>query len=201
MEDYRIKRMEFVTSVATLSGYRELGLPEIAIAGKSNVGKSSLINALANNRKLAKTSSTPGKTRLINFFKVNDDFYLTDLPGYGFSRAGKERSQQWGPLIEGYLQDSERLIHMFFLVDIRHAPTVQDRMMCDWLLHFEIPFTLVATKSDKVARAHWQRQAKIIRETLGLDKAVNVLPFSVGDAQAKERLTRRLGEILTFYTE
>lgn len=195
-EKYRVKRMEFVTSVASLSGYSEMGLPEIAIAGKSNVGKSSLINALANNRKLAKTSSSPGKTRMINFFRVNDDFFFADLPGYGFSRAGKERTQQWGPLIEGYLRTSERLIHMLFLVDIRHAPTAQDHMMCEWLLHYRIPFTLVATKSDKIARAHYKKQAAMIRSDLGLDADQVVLPFSVGNQQSRDRLVEILGDMV-----
>ena len=200
-QNYRIKSAEFVTSVANLSHYKSHDLPEIAIAGKSNVGKSSLINSMANNRKLAKTSSTPGKTRMINFFRINDDFMLVDLPGYGFSRAGKQRSEQWGPLIEGYLRQSEQLMHMIFLVDIRHAPTAQDKMMCEWLRYYEIPFSLVATKSDKIARAHWPKHMKVIRQTLELEAGFPILPFSVPARKGREELAILLGKVIGWSPE
>ena len=143
-EQFAIRQAEFFTSVGTGSQYPERLGAEIAIVGKSNVGKSSLINSLCNNYKLAKTSQSPGKTRLINFFVINRSFYLVDLPGYGFAKAPKDQQQAWGALMEQYLS-SGRVTHLFLLLDIRHAPTAEDRQMFKWMLYYGVPYTLVAT--------------------------------------------------------
>jgi len=149
---FKIKQAEFLTSVGIASeGYPALLDAEIAIVGKSNVGKSTLINTLCNNKKLAKTSQSPGKTRLLNFFVINKSFYLVDLPGYGYAKASKATQESWGQLVETYL-NSGRVTHMLILLDIRHEPTAQDRQLFQWLLHAGIPFTIVATKADKLAR-------------------------------------------------
>lgn len=146
-----LSRPAILTSVGRGTPYPPAARCEIAVVGKSNVGKSSLINSLCNNFKLAKTSQTPGKTRLINFFLLNRDFYLVDLPGYGFARAGKEEQRGWGELIESYL-GSGRVTHLFLLLDIRHAPTQEDRQMFEWVLYYGVPFTLVATKADQACK-------------------------------------------------
>ena len=156
---FKIKQAEFLTSVGIASeGYPALLDAEIAIVGKSNVGKSTLINTLCNNKKLAKTSQSPGKTRLLNFFVINKSFYLVDLPGYGYAKASKATQESWGQLVETYL-NSGRVTHMLILLDIRHEPTAQDRQLFQWLLHAGIPFTIVATKADKLARSKQQKAA------------------------------------------
>lgn len=196
MEPFRIKQAEFVTSMTRLSDYPAEGMPEIAIAGKSNVGKSSLINALANNRKLAHISSRPGKTRFVNFFRINGAFYLVDLPGYGFSRVSKTVQEGWAKLVEGYLKTSAQLRHMYLLVDIRHDPTRDDVQMCAWLRHYGIPFTVVATKCDKIAKSKWPNHSKNIVKKLELDAANKVIPVSVLSRIGCEELIQSIGEAL-----
>ncbi len=161
-----IKKAKFQTSLAEFKAFPGQGLPEIAFVGKSNVGKSSLINALTHNSKLARTSSEPGKTRLVNFFLLNDSFFLVDLPGYGFARASKQEKDKWADMIEGYLQKSPNLRHVVQLVDIRHEPTQEDQMMTNYLRHYEIPFTVVATKADKLSKAQRSRSIPVICRTL-----------------------------------
>ena len=143
----RIKKSEFVTSVGKNGGYPSEGGAEIAIVGKSNVGKSSIINSLCNMNKLAKTSQKPGKTRLINYFRINGDFYIVDLPGYGFAQASKQEQAQWGELIESYLA-SGRVKHIFMLVDIRHEPTRDDKQMFKYILYYAIPKPINWQKRD-----------------------------------------------------
>ncbi|MBR2155936.1 MAG: YihA family ribosome biogenesis GTP-binding protein, partial [Clostridia bacterium] len=164
--EFAIKQAEFETSAALGSVYPEKTSAEIAIVGKSNVGKSSLINSLCNNKKLARTSSSPGKTRLINFFKINRDFYLVDLPGYGFAKAPKTEKEKWGRLMEGYLS-SGRVDHLFMLIDIRHEPTADDKLMLQWIIYYNIPYTLIATKSDKLARSKRVQAANTAAKLLG----------------------------------
>ena len=160
--EFAIKQAEFVTSAGLGSPYPERTAAEIAIVGKSNVGKSSLINSLCNNKKLAKTSSNPGKTRLINFFKINREFYFVDLPGYGFARAPKTEKDKWGKLMEDYLS-SGRVDHIFMLIDIRHAPTEDDKLMLQWIIYYNLPFTLIATNSKEQAGADGERSGKTAR--------------------------------------
>lgn len=164
--DFMIKKAEFVTSVGIGSTLPEPKRAEIAIVGKSNVGKSSLINSLCNRNKLAKTSQTPGKTRLINFFLLNGDFYLVDLPGYGYASAPKEEQKKWGDLMEGYLS-SGRVSHIYLLIDIRHEPTALDRQMFGYILYYGVPYTLIATKADKLARSKRRSAACSVAKQLG----------------------------------
>ncbi|MFZ5975572.1 MAG: ribosome biogenesis GTP-binding protein YihA/YsxC [Bacillota bacterium] len=196
MEPFRIRQAEFVTSMTRLSDYPADRLPEVAVAGKSNVGKSSLINALANNRKLAHISSRPGKTRFVNFFRINGTFYLVDLPGYGFSRVSKTTKQGWAQLVEGYLKTSAQLRHMYLLVDIRHDPTCDDVQMCDWLRHYGVGFTVVATKCDKIAKSKWNHHTRNIAKKLELNADTRIIPVSVPARIGYEELTRSIGEAL-----
>lgn len=193
MQPFVIKQAEFVTSVGAGSAYPHPERAEIAIVGKSNVGKSSLINHLCNNKKLAKTSQTPGKTRLINFFLLNRDFYLVDLPGYGFARASKTEQAGWGSLMEQYLS-SGRVQHLFLLIDIRHAPTAEDRQMFEWVLYYGLPFTLIATKADKIAKSKRRQAANQAAKLLGAPPAA--IPYSSESGDGKEAVLERIGQIL-----
>ncbi len=193
MEPFAIKQAAFLTSVGQGSAYPPAACCEIAIVGKSNVGKSSLINSLCNNKKLAKTSQTPGKTRLINFFLLNRSFHLVDLPGYGFARASKTEQQGWGELMESYL-GSGRVKHLFLLIDIRHAPTAEDRQMFRWLLYYGVPFTLVATKADKLAKSKRQQAANAAAKALGAPPYA--IPFSTETGDGRDALLTRIGQIL-----
>lgn len=193
-EPFRIKQAEFITSVgAGTEQYPPSMLAEIAIVGKSNVGKSSLINSLCNNSKLAKVSQSPGKTRLINFFKINREFYIVDLPGYGFARASKQEQESWGALMEEYLA-SRRVTHLFLLLDIRHAPTAEDKQMYSWILYHGIPFTLVATKADKLARSKRQTAGNQAAKQLGAPPAA--LCYSSAEKDGRDALLYRIGQIL-----
>ena len=159
---------KFVTSVANYKQIKDYGIKEIAIAGRSNVGKSSFINFLCNNKSLAKTSSTPGRTRLINYFNINDELILVDLPGYGYAKVGGEDKESWDQLIGGYLNNSTQLKAVAVLVDIRHEPTPLDLQMVAFLHHYQIPFFVVATKSDKLSKAQIQRQKQVLATGLSL---------------------------------
>lgn len=179
--EFAIKQAEFVTSAGLGSPYPEKTAAEIAIVGKSNVGKSSLINSLCNNKKLAKTSSNPGKTRLINFFKINREFYFVDLPGYGFARAPKTEKDKWGKLMEDYLS-SGRVDHIFMLIDIRHAPTEDDKLMLQWIIYYNLPFTLIATKADKIAKSKRAQMANAAAKQLGAPPAAIAFPRRMAGA-------------------
>ncbi len=172
-----IRSASFVTSLARYAQEPPVTLPQLAVVGKSNVGKSSLINALCNRRKLCKTSSTPGKTRLINVFLINGAFHLVDLPGYGFAKVNKAEKQRWGEMMEEYFRQSTLLEHVLHLVDIRHEPTADDVAMNRYLRHMGIPFTVVATKADKISRGALSRQLAPICRAL-LVQPWEVLPFS-----------------------
>ena len=162
-----IKNAKFVISVADSDKLPSYDKAEIAVAGKSNVGKSSFINFITSNGKLARTSSEPGRTRLLNYFDINGgEFLLVDLPGYGFARVSKEEKAKWGKMIEGYLQKSPTLKHVFVLLDIRHTPSADDKMLLGYLYHFNIPFTVVATKADKLSRMQQQKSKKMIANEL-----------------------------------
>ena len=162
-----ITKAEFKTSVGS-NNFPE-GLTEIAVVGRSNVGKSSLINFLTNHGKLARTSKEPGRTRLINYFSINDgQFYLVDLPGYGYARVSDAEKEKWATLIESYLLESTGLKHVFVLVDIRHDPTALDKQMINYLYHYNVPFSIIATKADKLSRAETARQRKAIADALHL---------------------------------
>lgn len=196
VQTFAIKQAAFLTSVGQGTPYPPAARCEIAIVGKSNVGKSSLINSLCNNYKLAKTSQTPGKTRLINFFLLNHDFHLVDLPGYGFARASKTEQQNWGELIETYL-GSGRVSHLFLLLDIRHAPTLEDKQMFRWVLYYGVPFTLVATKADKISKSKRQQAANAAAKALGAPPFA--VPYSSESADGRDELLTRIGQILQDY--
>ena len=160
--------------------------PEFAFAGKSNVGKSSLINALMNRRSYARTSSQPGKTQTINFYHINDAFYYVDLPGYGYARARVEVKAKWGKMIENYLHKSQMLRCVFLLIDIRHEPSSNDKLMYDWIVSQGFQPILIATKADKIKRSQLQKQLKILRTGLGVGTEVMMIPFSAETKQGRE---------------
>lgn len=171
-------------------------LPEIALVGRSNVGKSSLINKIVNRKNLAKSSSTPGKTRTINFYLINNSFNLVDLPGYGYAKVSKAEQQKWGKIIENYLKNRKQLRGAIHLVDIRHEPGNHDIAMKEWLSHYEIPILLVATKADKVSRGARQKQLQIISRKLNLESDIKPLIFSAETGEGAEEIRDAIGEII-----
>lgn len=191
-----IKKAKFLLSQSAYGSFPQQGMNEIAMAGKSNVGKSSLINSLTRNSKLARTSSEPGKTRLINYYAINEEFLLVDLPGYGFARAPKSEQDKWARMIEGYLTGSQNLKHVFHLVDIRHAPTREDQMMTEYLRHYKIPFTVIATKADKLSKAQRSRSIPVICRTLVV-QPWEILTYSSEDLTGREALLEKIESILT----
>ena len=183
-----IKKVELETVCGITSRLPDSPYPEIAFAGKSNVGKSSLINALMNRRSLARTSSQPGKTQTINFYNINDAFYYVDLPGYGYAKVPVEEKVRWGKMIERYLQSSSMLKCLFLLIDIRHEPSANDKLMYDWIRERGYSPVIVATKVDKLNRSQVQRHVKQVREGLGLGEKGTVIPFSSVNKQGREEL-------------
>ncbi len=161
-----IKNARFLKSMKSKADYPLLDMPEIALCGKSNVGKSSLVNYLTGNSKLAKISASPGKTRLVNFFVVNEAFMLVDLPGYGYAKVSKSEKDSWGKMIEGYLSHSKKLRALLILLDIRHTPTADDRLMFEWAAHFGLFVIIVATKADKIAKTKRFAQLEMIKKSI-----------------------------------
>lgn len=161
---------------------------EVAFAGKSNVGKSSLINSLVNRKALARTSSQPGKTQTINFYNVNDAVYLVDLPGYGYAKVSQSEKEKWGKLIERYLNGSRQLRAVFLLIDIRHDPGANDRLMYDWICHNGYNPIIIATKMDKIKRSQLPKQLKLIREGLQVRPGTQIIPFSSQTKQGREEV-------------
>ena len=182
-----IKKALLETVIGTRSEIPVHELPEFAFAGKSNVGKSSLINAIMQRKSLARTSSEPGKTRTINYYNVNDALYLVDLPGYGYSKAGKEEAASWGRMVERYLHGSKVLKQVFLLVDIRHAPGANDCQMYEWIEAQGFEPVIIATKLDKINRSQTQKQLKLLRTTLGCQDAL-MIPFSAKTKQGLEEI-------------
>lgn len=162
--------------------------PEVAFAGKSNVGKSSLINAIMNRKSYARTSQSPGKTQTINYYNINDELYLVDLPGYGYAKAGKELVAGWGKLIEDYLYQSKVLKSVFLLIDIRHEPSENDRLMYDWVRSRGYEPVIIATKADKIKRSQLTKQVKAIRDTLGMPEGSLLFPFSAVSKQGRDEI-------------
>lgn len=173
-----IKKAEFIITAVEPAGYPDNGWPEIALAGRSNVGKSSLINTLLNRKSLARVGNTPGKTRVINFYNVNDELMLVDLPGYGFAKVSKEEKKSWGRLAETYLTTRKSLQVILMLVDIRHEPTDDDCTMMNYIRESGRSAIVVATKADKLNRSEYKKQIDMIRTSLCLDEAAMVIPFS-----------------------
>ncbi len=183
-----IKQAELDIVCGVTSRLPDTGMPEVAFAGKSNVGKSSLINGLMNRKSLARTSGQPGKTQTINFYKVNREMYLVDLPGYGYARVSQSEKEKWGKMIERYLHTSGNLKAVFLLIDIRHAPSANDCQMYEWILHNGFRPIIIATKLDKLKRSQVQKNLKILRESLRLEKDVTVIPFSAETKQGREEI-------------
>jgi len=183
-----IRKAELETVCGITSTLPENLLPEFAFAGKSNVGKSSLINGLLNRRALARTSSQPGKTQTINFYNVNDDLYFVDLPGYGYAKVSVEVKAKWGKMIERYLKKSKMLKCIFLLIDIRHDPSANDKMMYDWIVSNGYKPVIIATKLDKLKRSQIQKHLKMVREGLGLEKEDVLIPFSAETKQGRDEI-------------
>lgn len=173
-----VKKAELVAVTGRPDQYPEDNLYEVAFAGRSNVGKSSLLNLLTNRKKLAKVSGNPGKTRTINFYEINEAFRIVDLPGYGYAKVSKSMSEGWGDMMESYFENREGLLKVIQLVDIRHTPTKQDVQMYNYLKHYGYDGLVVATKSDKISRNQMQKQIKMIRQTLGMHPEDVVVPVS-----------------------
>ena len=171
---------------------------EVAFAGKSNVGKSSMINALLNRKSLARTSAQPGKTQTINFYNVNDAMYLVDLPGYGYAKTSASEKEKWGKMIENYLHTSKKLQAVFLLIDIRHEPSANDKMMYDWMVYQGFTPIIIATKLDKIKRSQIQKNVKIVRQGLGMEKDGIIIPFSAETKQGREEIWTSRSSLLCF---
>lgn len=170
--------------------------PEVAFAGKSNVGKSSLINALMNRKSLARTSAQPGKTQTINFYNINSSMYLVDLPGYGYAKVSQSEKEKWGKLIERYLHTSQMLKAVFLLIDIRHEPSANDKMMYDWIVNQGYEPIIIATKLDKIKRSQIQKHMKMIRQGLNLIPGTRIIPFSAQSKQGREEIWELMDSLL-----
>ena len=184
-----------------LEQYPTDGKPEIAFAGKSNVGKSSLINGLLNRKSLARTSSNPGKTRTINFYDVENTLYFVDLPGYGYAKAPKTEIQKWGKMIEDYLYQRETLKSIVLLIDIRHEPGNNDKMMYDWLKHYNYDIIIIATKADKIKRSQLQKHIAMIRKGLNMSAEDKIIPFPSMTKQGKEEIWSVFDELVGYTKE
>jgi GTP-binding protein len=184
----KVNEAQFIISAVGPSQYPKDALPEIALAGRSNVGKSSLINRLIQRKNLARTSSQPGKTQTLNYYLINTDLYFVDLPGYGYAKVSKSKREVWGKFIEDYLLKREELKLLLLLVDLRHPPSKDDIGMYEWLKHVDVPICVVATKADKIPKSKWQRHLKIIRDALIFDPSDSLILFSSETGLGKDEL-------------
>lgn len=187
----KIKTAELIISAVQPHQYPDEGLPEIALVGRSNVGKSSLINTLLNRRNLARTSSQPGKTRTINFYRINSAWCFVDLPGYGYAKVSQSSREEWRVMIERYLSGRQPLKEIWQLVDLRHPPTVQDLQMNRWMVHFDFPRLVIATKADKISKGARLRHLEVIRKEMGL-KTGEMLAFSAQTGDGRDALLNRI---------
>lgn len=191
-----IKEVSLETVCGITSKLPDNVYPEVAFAGKSNVGKSSLINALMNRKSLARTSSQPGKTQTINYYNINHEIYFVDLPGYGYAAANEEVKEKWGKMVEDYLHKSKKLRAVFLLVDIRHAPSDNDCIMYDWVCRQGYHPIIIATKLDKIKRSQIQKQTALIRTALKAGEDTLILPFSAQTKQGREEIYGVIDKIL-----
>ena len=191
-----VKKAELETVAVKRSQYPEDNVPEVAFAGRSNVGKSSLLNLLTNRKSLARVSGSPGKTRTINFYRINDSFRIVDLPGYGYAKISKSVSENWGEMMEEYFQNRQGLKKVVQLVDIRHAPSAQDVQMYDYLRHYGLDGLIVATKADKVSRNEMQKCMKVIRQTLKLGPEDIIIPVSSLKREGHDKLLAEIEKLL-----
>lgn len=191
-----IKNVSLETVCGITSKLPQSRYPEVAFAGKSNVGKSSLINALMNRKSLARTSSQPGKTQTINYYNINDQLYFVDLPGYGYAKTSESTRVKWGRMIENYLHKSKQLKQVFLLTDIRHAPSKNDQIMYHWICESGYQPVIIATKLDKINRSQIQKQLKLIRSGLDIKEDAVIIPFSAQTKQGREEIYEILDGIL-----
>ena len=192
-----IKNVSLETVCGITSKLPDSKYPEVAFAGKSNVGKSSLINALMNRKSVARTSAQPGKTQTINFYNINDALYFVDLPGYGYANASEEVKAKWGKMIEDYLHKSKKLKAVFLLIDIRHAPGNNDCIMYDWIIRQGYEPIIIATKLDKIKRSQIAKQVKLIRETLKMKSETIIIPFSAETKQGRDEIYTVIDSYIT----
>lgn len=196
-----IKNVELEIVCGITSKLPATEIPEVAFAGKSNVGKSSLINALMQRKSLARTSAQPGKTQTINYYNVNKEIYFVDLPGYGYAKVSKNEKEKWGKMIERYLNTSKQLKRVYLLIDIRHEPSANDKLMYDWVCSNGFEPVIIATKLDKINRSQKDKQVKLIRTGLGLKKETVVIPFSAETKQGRDEIYANINEILGITAE
>lgn len=196
-ENMVIRSINLETVCGVTSTLPENEKPEVAFAGKSNVGKSSLINALMNRKSYARISATPGKTQTINFYNINDELYLVDLPGYGYAKVSEKEKERWGRMIEKYLHSSKQLGAVFLLIDIRHDPSANDRMMYRWIVEQGYEPIIIATKLDKIKRSQIQKHVKMLKDGLGLVPGTSVIPFSSVTKQGREEIWEMIEQSCT----
>ncbi|MBT2688115.1 YihA family ribosome biogenesis GTP-binding protein [Bacillus sp. ISL-47] len=188
----KVTSSEIVISAVKPDQYPDSELPEFALAGRSNVGKSSFINKMLNRRGLARISSKPGKTQTLNFYIINEMLHFVDVPGYGYAKVSKKEREAWGKMIETYLTNREQLKAVVLIVDLRHPPTSDDVMMYDFLKHYDIPCVVIATKADKIPKAKWQQHMKITKETLDIDPNDQIIMFSSETGYGKDQAWKTL---------
>ena len=196
-----IKNVELEIVCGVTSKIPDTELPEVAFAGKSNVGKSSLINGLMNRKSLARTSSQPGKTQTINFYNINQFMYLVDLPGYGYAKVSENEKNKWGKMIENYLHTSKQLKAVFLLIDIRHEPSANDKMMYEWIVYQGYDPIIVATKLDKIKRSQIQKSVKTVREGLNVKPGTRIIPYSAVTKQGRDEIWELMDELVGYETE
>ncbi|MGD6779740.1 MULTISPECIES: ribosome biogenesis GTP-binding protein YihA/YsxC [Bacillaceae] len=184
----KVTQAEIVISAVKPEQYPSEFLPEFALAGRSNVGKSSFINKMINRKNLARTSSKPGKTQTLNFYLINEMLHFVDVPGYGFAKVPKSERDAWGRMMETYLTNREQLRAVLQIVDLRHPPSKDDVTMYEYLKHYELPVVVIATKADKIPKGKWQKHLKVIKETLGMDKEDELILFSSETGQGKDEV-------------
>jgi len=184
----KVNQVELVISAVKPEQYPSEGLPEFALAGRSNVGKSSFINKMINRKSMARTSLKPGKTQTLNFYKIEESLYFVDVPGYGYAKVSKKEREAWGQMIETYFTSREKLLAVLLIVDLRHPPTKDDVMMYDFLKHYELRCLVVATKADKIPRGKWDKHKKVVKETLDLDPSDEIVVFSSETGLGKDNV-------------
>ncbi|ANY70394.1 GTP-binding protein [Paenibacillus algorifonticola] len=193
----KITQADFIISAVQPHQYPEDALPEIALAGRSNVGKSSLINKMIMRKNLARTSSQPGKTQQLNYYRVNDSIYFVDFPGYGYAKVSKTQREAFGQMIERYIRDRKELKLQLLIIDIRHEPSKDDQLMYNWLKHYNIPTCIVATKADKIPKGKWDKHIKMIKTTLQADPRDKVVLYSSETGQGRDELWSVITETIS----
>lgn len=188
----KVHNVEMIMSAVKPEQYPEEGYPEFALAGRSNVGKSTFINRMINRKSLARTSSKPGKTQTLNFYKIEEQLFFVDVPGYGYAKVSKREREAWGQMIEQYLTQREELKAVLLIVDIRHSPTEDDRLMYDFLVHYNIPAIVIATKADKISKGKLNKHVNIVKEQLDMRSSDPLIPFSSVLGMGKERAWKEI---------